>query len=79
MGSRNLRLERALMGRGASHIGVIDSNCIVREEYTTNGLHLNSRDKRKLTLIARSLGCDHVSGISSIAVITNARDSPFLG
>jgi hypothetical protein len=75
----NVRLERALMGRGASHIGVIDTNCIVWEEYTNHGLLLNSRGKRKLTLIARSLGGDHVSCISSIAVITNARASPFLG
>jgi hypothetical protein len=75
----NLRLEWALMGRGTSHIGVIDTNCIVRDEYTTYGLHLNSQGKRKLTLlIARSLGRDHVSGISSIPVITHARASPFL-
>jgi hypothetical protein len=78
--SMNLHLEWALMGRGASHIGFIDTNCIVREEYTTRGLHLNSRGKRKLTLLmARSLGGDHVSGISSIPVITHARASPFLG
>jgi hypothetical protein len=67
------------MGCGASHISVIDTNCIVREEYTTNGLHLNSRGKGKLTLlIARSMGGDHVSGISSIPVIIHARASPFL-
>jgi hypothetical protein len=76
----NLRLERALMGRGTSHIGVIDTNCIVREDYMTHGLHLNSRGKGKLTLlIARILGGDHVTGISSIPVITHARDPPFLG
>jgi hypothetical protein len=73
----NLRLERALMGPGASHIGVIGTNCIVREQYTIHDLHLNSRGKRKLTLlIARSWGGDNVSGISSI---TNARAYPFLG
>ena len=72
--------ERVLMGRGASHIGVIDTNCIVRAEYTAHGLHLNSRGKRKLMLlIARGLGGDHVSGISSIPVITHERLSPFLG
>jgi hypothetical protein len=77
--SMNLHLERALMGRGASHIGVTDTNCIVREDYTTHGLYLNSRGKMKLTLlIARSLGGDHVSGISSIPVITHATASPFL-
>jgi hypothetical protein len=70
--SMNVHLEQALMGRGASHIGVIDTNCIVRKEYTTHGQHLNSRGKRKLTLlIAGSLGGDHVSGISSIPVITH--------
>jgi hypothetical protein len=78
--SMNLHLERALMGCGTSHIGVIDTNCIVREEYTTHGLHLNLWGNSKLTLlIAGSLGGDHVLGISSIPVITHARASPFLG
>jgi hypothetical protein len=49
--SMNARLEWTLMGRGASHIGVIDTNCIVREEYMTHGLHLNSRGKRKLKFL----------------------------
>jgi hypothetical protein len=33
--SVNLRLDQALMGRGTSDIGVIDTASIVREEYTT--------------------------------------------
>jgi hypothetical protein len=43
----------------------------------TRGLHLNSRAKKKLTLlIAKSLGDYNVSGTSSIPVIISARASP---
>lgn len=77
--SVNVRLDRALLSNSLSHIGVIDTTTIVREEYTNHGLHLNWRGKRKLTLlIAKKLGDDHVSNISSIPVITHARASPFL-
>jgi hypothetical protein len=76
----NLRLDRALLGRGTSHIGVVDTMTIGRDEYTAHGLHLNSRDKRKLThLIADKLVGGHVSGVSSIPVITHVRASSFLG
>jgi hypothetical protein len=78
--SVNIRLDRALLGHRMSHIGVIDTTTIVREEYTNHGLHLNWRGKRKRTLlIARKLSDDHVLGIGSIPVITHARASPFLG
>jgi hypothetical protein len=43
--SVNLRLDRALMVYDMSHINVTDTDTIVREEYTTHGLHLNSRGK----------------------------------
>jgi hypothetical protein len=76
--SINIRLDWALLGHGLSHIGVIDTTAIVREEYMNHGLHLNWRGKRKLTLlIARKLGDDHMSSSSSIPVITHARASPF--
>jgi hypothetical protein len=62
-----------------SHIGVTDTTTIVSEEYKPWPAPKNWRGKRKLTLlIARKLGDDHVSGISSIPVITHARASPFL-
>jgi hypothetical protein len=78
--SVNLRLDRALLGRGTSHIGVVDTMTTGRDEYTAHGLHLNTRGKRKLThLIADRLDGGHVSGLSSIPVITHVRASPFLG
>jgi len=40
--SVNLRLVRALLGHGMSHVGVVDTMAIGTIEYTTNGLHLNS-------------------------------------
>jgi hypothetical protein len=73
----NLRLDRALMRRDMSHIGVTDSSSIAREDYTTHGLHLNSRGKKRLThLIAERVVDRHVSSISSIPVITHARAYP---
>jgi len=64
-----------------SHINVIETGSSVKEEYTTHGLHLNSRGKMRLThLIAESIHGGHVpSRNSSIPVITHARASPFLG
>jgi hypothetical protein len=58
---------------------VIDTDTIVREEYTTHGLHLNSRGKMRLTqLTAESIHGGYVQcRNSSIPVITHARDSPF--
>jgi hypothetical protein len=51
----------------------------VREDYTTHGLYLNSLGKKRLTqLITERFVGGHVSGISSIPVITNAKASPFL-
>ena len=76
----NLRLDRALLGHGMSHLGVVDTTTIGREEYTTHVLHLNSKGKRKLMLlIADKLDRGHVSGVSSIPVIIHATASPFLG
>jgi hypothetical protein len=77
--SVNLCLDQALMWHGTSHIGVTDTTFIVWEEYTTHGLHLNSRGKKKLTLLtAKRINDDHLSSTSSIPVITHARASPFL-
>ncbi|PNF16230.1 hypothetical protein B7P43_G15297, partial [Cryptotermes secundus] len=74
----NPRLDGALMGHDMSHIGVIDTSSILREDYTMHGLHLSSRGKKRLTqLIAERVVGGRVSGISSIPVITNARASPF--
>jgi len=78
--SVNLRLNRALLGHGMSHLSVIDTTTIGREEYMTHGLHLNLRGKRKLMLlITDKLDGGHVSGVSSIPVIIHARAAPFLG
>jgi hypothetical protein len=44
-----------------SHINVTDTGTIVREEYTTHGLHLNSRGKMRLIhLISESICCRQV-------------------
>jgi hypothetical protein len=54
--SVNLNLERALLGRGKSNIGIVDTTSFLREEHMTLGPHLNSQDMRKHTLlIAKSL------------------------
>jgi hypothetical protein len=78
--SVNLRLDRALLGHGMSHVGVVDTTIIGRDQCTVHGLHLNSRGKKKLTLIiADRLDGGHVLGVSCIPVITHVRASPFLG
>jgi hypothetical protein len=77
--SVNLGLDRALLGHDRSHISVVDTSLLLRQDFTTHGLHLNSREKKKLThLIAKSLDDNGRSAISSIPVICNARASPFL-
>ena len=43
--SVNLRLGRGLLGHGMSHLGVIDTTKIGREECTARDLNLNSRGK----------------------------------
>jgi len=74
-----LQLDRALMRYDMPHINVIDTGTTVREEYTTHGLHLNSRGKTRLThLMAESICGGHVPSMnSSIPVITHTRASPF--
>jgi hypothetical protein len=64
-----------------SHINVTDTGTIVSKEYTSHGLHLNSRGKMRLThLIVESICGGHVpSRNSNITVITHATASPFLG
>jgi hypothetical protein len=46
--SMNLWLDRALLRCDMSHIDVIDTPSIAREDYTMHSLHLNSRGKKKL-------------------------------
>jgi hypothetical protein len=77
--SMNLRVDRALMRRDMSLIGIIDAASIVRKDCNTHGLDLNSRGKKRLMhLIAERVTGDHVLGISSIPVITHATASPIL-
>jgi hypothetical protein len=74
------KLDATAKKDAMSHIGVIDASSIVREGYTRHGLYLNSRGKERLAhLIAERVVDGHVSSISSIPFITNARASPFLG
>ena len=62
-----------------SHINIIDSSCIPREEYMTHGLHLNARGKETLVhLIADSIGC-HEGCINEIPVVVSHKANPFLG
>ena len=78
--SVNLRLDRTLLGQRMSHVGVMDTTTLKRDEFTTHGLHLNWRGKRRLMLlIADGLDGGHTSSVSSIPVITHARACPFLG
>jgi hypothetical protein len=74
-----LMIDRVLMGRDTADIGVIDTASFVRDDFTTHGLHLNSRGERRLTyLIAERISGGHVSSVSNIPVITHAGASHFL-
>ncbi|KAJ4425506.1 hypothetical protein ANN_27700 [Periplaneta americana] len=54
--SMNARLGRALIRPNASHIGVIEVCSIKRDYYTSHGLHLNSKGKKKVShLIANRI------------------------
>jgi hypothetical protein len=78
--SINLGLDQALLGHDRSHIGAVDTSLLLRQDFTTHGLHLNSRGKKKLThLVAKSLDDNGISAFKSIPVICNARASSFLG
>jgi hypothetical protein len=61
----NLRLDQALMGRDTAHIGVTDT-ALVRDDYTTHGLHLNSLGRRRLT----HLITERISGGQVLAVFS---------
>jgi phage head maturation protease len=66
-GNVNLQLDRALMRHDMSHINAIVTGTTVREEYTTHGLHLNSRGKMSLThLTAEST---YVMGMCQVGTI----------
>jgi hypothetical protein len=76
--SMNLWFGQTLMRHGMSHIGVTDTSSIARQDCTKRGLHLNSRGKKRLLDLTAERVSGHLSGISSIPVITHARASPFL-
>jgi hypothetical protein len=77
--SMNLQLDRALLRRNMSPTDVTDTSSIAREDYTMQGLHLHSQGKKMFTqLTAERVAGGHVSGISSIPVITHAKALPFL-
>jgi hypothetical protein len=63
--SMNLQLDQALRRHDLSHIGIIDAASIARKDFTTHGLHLNSRGKERHThLIAERVTGGHVSSLS---------------
>jgi hypothetical protein len=77
--SINLGLDWVLLEHDVSSIGVIDTASIMREDYTSNGLHLNSQGMRRLVnLTAERMGDNQVTSVSSVPVITHTRASPFL-
>jgi len=77
--SLSLRLDRALLSPETSHIGLIDVSSIGRLGYTSHGLHLNSRGKRKLSkLIADRIKDEKVRKSEKIPVVISARATPFL-
>jgi hypothetical protein len=77
--SMNLWLDWALMRCNMTYIGIIDAAFIVRKDFMTHGLCLNSRGKKRLTyFIAGRVTGGHVSRINSIPVINHATASPFL-
>jgi hypothetical protein len=69
------------MEHDMAHIGVTETSTITREEeYTTHGLHLKSRGKKRLTqLTAVRVVGGNASRMSSIPVIILTRASLFLG
>jgi hypothetical protein len=74
----NLWLDQALTGCDMSDTGVTDTASFVREDYTSHGLHLNSRGKRKIiNLTAERIGGSLVINVSSIPVIIHNKASPF--
>jgi hypothetical protein len=79
--SVNLQLDRALKRCNMSHVYVTDTNIIVRDNYRTYGLHLNSRSKMRLTHLTAESICDgHMpSRNSSIPVTMHATASLSLG
>lgn len=76
----NLRLDLAQLRSDMSHINFIDTSTIVREEYTSHGLHLNARGKDTLTrLIADSIQHAYGKCDSKIPVVIQQGAHPFLG
>jgi hypothetical protein len=68
----NLRRDWALTEHDMTHIGITDAT-FVRYDYTTHGLHLNSRGRRKLMhLIAETTSGGHASRVGSIPAIAHA-------
>jgi hypothetical protein len=75
--SHSIRLK----GLDVSLTNTIDTATIFMEEYSTHGLHLNSRCKMRFThlIMENILGGRVPDRNSSIPVITHARAFPFLG
>jgi hypothetical protein len=66
-----------MMGCDMACIGIIDVAPVVRGYYTTHGLNLNSRGKRRLAhLTDEKISGGHVSSVSSIPIITHATALP---
>jgi hypothetical protein len=66
--SMNLRLDRALMRCDMSQINVTDTGTIVRKEYITHGLHLNSRGKMRLTHLLWKVYI-HMVGMCRVGIV----------
>lgn len=77
--SMNARLGSALMRPNASHIGVIEVDSIKRDDYSSHGLHLNSRGKKKLSLLIANRIKGRIPVITNIIPTVHHRASPFLG
>jgi hypothetical protein len=61
-----------------SHTNVTDIAAVVREKYTTHGLHLNFRGNMRVTDRTAESIHGHVQSMSGgIPVITHVRASPF--
>jgi hypothetical protein len=75
--SMNLWLDRALLRCDMSHIDVIDTSSIAREDYIMHSLHLNSRGKKLMQFIPKGCWWSCIR-YKHIAVIPMARASPVL-
>jgi hypothetical protein len=74
----NLSLNWSFMGHGISHIGIIYTAAVPRNDCIAHGLHLNSQDKwRLMHLIVKRVSCGHTTNMSISPLIVHATASPF--